>query len=631
MGEVVDLDFEVAGKLSEVFKGQARYRGAYGGRGSTKSWGFARKALQRMVKAMLAGYSLRVLCARELQNSLKDSVLQLLVDQIEILKLQQFFDYGESYIRGADGKSDFLFKGLRHNYREIKSTEGIDICWIEEAETTSEESFRVLLPTIRKPGSEIWLTWNSESLDAPIHKRFVLDPPPNAKIVKINYVDNHWFSDELEMQRQEDLRRDPDVYAHVWEGECLTRTDAQVLAGKWRIATFNMPPAEELDGGPYFGVDWGFGSDPLAVVRCWIKSNRLYIDYEAGGKGIEIKNTAAEFERVPGARKHIMRADNARPELINHMQTEEGFRIIGAEKWPGSVEDGITHLRSYDEIIIHERCANVAKEARLWSYKIDKQTGDVLPVLIDANNHWMDGVRYALAPLIRKKNFTGKAAYAGQFNEQIHVSLEELWPIKDQPIVVGIAAQQTTLCAVIGQLTRRGQLRIIEEVIEREVGVSQFAKSVLMPLFRGKYRGRPYTIVSFRDRTSTSGRQKDTESRVLIDEMEEAGLTVESVSSDLLSRRLEAVRWYLGQLSGGLPAFSISPTCRVIHDGFAGGYQFKRLEVQGGDDIRFSPEPEKNQYALPHNALQYVCMWLREEFEGSKTAPVISGHRAYHD
>ncbi len=627
MAEKVELDWPVAGKLEEVFIGPARYRGAYGGRGSTKSWGFARKAIQRMVMAQLAGKSLRVLCGRELQNSLKDSVFQLIIDQIEILKQERFFVWGESFIRGIDGKSDFLFKGLRHNYREIKSTEGIDILWIEEAETTSEETFRVVLPTIRKAGSEVWLTWNPESSDAPIQRRFVDNPPPDAKIIKMNYVDNPWFSDELEQLRQEDLRRDPDVYAHVWEGECLTRTDAQVLAGKWRVDSFNMPPVEELDGGPYYGLDWGFGSDPLAGVRCWIKGKRLFIDYEVGGKGIEIKDTAAELEKLPGSRKHLMRADNARPELINHMQTVEGFRMIAADKWPGSVEDGITHLRSYDEIVIHERCVNVQREARLWSYKVDKQTGDVLPVLIDANNHWFDGVRYALAPLIRKKNFTGKPVYGGQFNQQIHVPLEELWPIKGLPIVVALAMQQTTLCAVVGQLTRRGQLRIVEEIIERETGVSQFAKTVLMPMFKGKYRGCPYTLVSFRER-STGTRQTDTESRVILDELEEAGLTIESVSSDVLSRRLEAVRWYLGQLQGGVPSISFSPSCRVLIDGFMGGYQFKRLETQGGEDIRFHHEPEKNQYALPHNALENMCMWFRDEMEDSKVEPVV-GYRTY--
>lgn len=620
-GEMV-FDLHLPLKLQPVFDGPARYRGAYGGRGSGKSWGFADMALCRTVAAKT-----RMLCTRELQNSIKASVLQILIDRLEAHGLQDFFDYGASFLTSTLWDEPFLFKGLRHNYREIKSTEGIDICWIEEAETTSEESFRVLFPTIRKPGSEIWLTWNSESIDAPIHQRFVVSPPDNARIAKVNYIDNPWFPLELELERQADMKRDPDVYAHVWEGECLTRTEAQVLGGKWRVERFKQPP--EIDGGPYYGCDWGFSSDPLALVRCWVNGNRLYIDAEAGGRGIEIKDTPKCFDTVPGIKEHIVRADNARPELISHMQTE-GYRTVGAEKWPGSIEDGITHLRSYDAIVIHERCEKVAKEARLWSYKIDKQTGDVLPVLIDANNHWMDAVRYALAPIIRRKKFTGRAAYAGQYNDAIHVSLDELWPISGLPIVVGLASEESTHCAVISQDNRRGQLRIVQEVIARDMGVSQFATGVLQPLLRSKYRGCPVTLVSYRAPGVAGANAQDNVSRLVIDELTAAGLTVQSVSSDLLARRLEAVRWYLGQLSGGRAGLSLSPSCTVLRDGMQGGYQFRQLETQGGDDIRYAELPDKNQYLLPHCALQYVCLWQRGEIEANDIAPIVTGARDYN-
>ncbi len=620
-----ELKFQIADKMSAVFEGPARYRGAHGGRGSAKSWGFARKALQRMVLAQLAGKKCRILCARELQNSIKDSVLQLLIDQIELLGLQDFFDYGESYLRGIDSRSDFLFKGLRHNIKEIKSTEAVDVTWIEEAETVSEETFRVLPATVfRTEGSEVWLSWNPESKDAPIQKRFIDTCPADAKIVEVNYIDNPWFPIGMELERQDDLKRYPDLYSHIWLGQCLTRTDAQVLGGKWRIDKFHRP--EELDGGPYYGCDWGYSSDPLALVVCWIKGNTLYIDQEAGRKGVEIGDTPAMFDTVPGIKDHTIRADNARPELISHMQTA-GYKVIGAEKWPGSVEDGITHLRSYDEIVIHERCVNVAKEARLWSWKIDKQTGDILPVLLPANDHWMDGVRYALAPIIRKKKHTGKAIYAGQWNQALHVSHEELWPIKNQPLIIGIAIINTTPCAVIGQMTARGQLRIIEEVIVEDMGVSQFAKSKLRPMLSGKYRGLKYSLISFRDRTST--RTTDTDERLILDEMEAAGFDIDSVNSDLLGRRLEAVRWFLGALTDGRPSIIVSPTCTTICDGFLGGYQYKRLIQQDGDDERFTPDPDKNKYVKPHEALQYLCMHVRGDIEDRREQPIIVGQRTY--
>ena len=282
MAHQVELTFPVAAKLAGAFEGAARYRGAYGGRGAGRSWGFARKAINRMVLGQLVGKKTRILCGRELQNSLRDSVFQLLIDQIELLKVERFFEWGESYLRGVDGKSDFLFKGLRHNYREIKSTEGIDVLWIEEAETTSEETFRVVLPTIRAEGSEIWLTWNPEYEASPIQRRFVKSPPENAKIVKLNYTDNPWFPPELEALRLEDLRRNPDVYAHIWEGECLPAVsgaiyfrEVQLAETKGRIT--HVPYDPLLKVHVVFDLGW---NDSTAIILVQRQASALYvIDY----------------------------------------------------------------------------------------------------------------------------------------------------------------------------------------------------------------------------------------------------------------------------------------------------------------------------------------------------------------
>lgn len=392
---------ELPPKLIPVFVGAARYRGAYGGRGSGKSRGFA-------LMAAIRGYaeSLRILCARELQNSLKDSVHAEVVAAIHSEDengnllypwLADFYEIGESFIRGKNG-TEFLFKGLRHNYQQIKSTSGVNICWVEEAETVSEQSWKNLAPTIRAPGSEIWLTWNPESEDSPTHKRFVLDPPANSKIVRLNYNDNPWFPPELEEERKNDLRRDPDYYAHIWEGECVTRTDAQILAGKWEIQDFE--PGEDWDG-PYFGLDFGFANDPTAATKSWIHDDCLFIEYEGGDVGLELDDTPVFLrERLPGITQHTVRADNARPESISFLKRHGLPRVISVKKGKGSVESGIQHLRSYRKIIIHSRCEETAREARLYSYKVDRLTGDVLPVIVDLNNHYIDSVRYALEPLI---------------------------------------------------------------------------------------------------------------------------------------------------------------------------------------------------------------------------------------
>jgi phage terminase large subunit len=620
----LDVNMEIPAKLEPVFEGDARYRGAYGGRGSAKSTTFAKKLIERSLMRKT-----RVLCTREFQNSIKDSVIQLLIDQVEEMRVMQFFDFGESYFRCKLWDEEFIFKGLKRNIKEIKSMEGIDICWIEEAENTSEESFRVLLPTIRAVGSEVWLTWNPENEDAPVRQRFVLNPPERSKIVEINYVDNPWFPPELDFERRQDQKRDPDLYAHVWLGQCYTRSDAQVLAGKWRVDTFTMP--EIVDGGPYYGVDWGFSSDPMALIRCWIKGNRLYIDYEAGGTGIEIKDMPETFALVPGIKQNITRADNARPELISHMNGEK-FNVVGADKWPGSIEDGISHLRSYDEIVIHERCVNTAKEARLWSYKIDKLTGDVLPILVDKFNHWMDGLRYALAPIIKSKTFKGKPVYLGAFNHRIHISLDELWPVKKGQLVIGIARSSVRIAAVVMQMTDRGQLRILDELVSTDPGVGRFAGAIIKPLLVRKYRGfsSSYSVVSYSGRTAAGVGTQDTDQRALLDEVSEQGLKVDSCSSAALARRTEAVRYFLGQLAyGGQPAFSISPHCIKTVDGFVGGYQFKRMPLQDMDEIRYSTEPDQNQYTELHEAIQYGCLYMRESSELNDTQNIAIDPRIY--
>lgn len=390
-----EVRVQIPRKLVPVFSGAARYRGAKGGRGSAKSFTFAKMlAIRGMAEP------LRLLACREYQNSIKESSQAEIVRAIDSEKwLQDAYDYGEGYIKGHNG-SEFIFKGLRHNYRTIKSMAGINICWVEEAETVSEESWRVLIPTIREPGSEIWLTWNPERTDSPTHQRFVENPPASAKIVEINWRDNPWFPTELEQERLDDLKYRPDTYEHIWEGACLTRTEALVLRGRHTVEAFEPQPGWE---GPYFGADWGFSVDPTAGNRFWIAGRTLYVEHEVHGKGTDIDRLPALFDELPGAREHVVRADNARPETISYLQRHGFPRMAAADKWPGSVEDGVEFLRGFERIVIHPRCEHTAKEARLWTYKVDRLTGDVKPELLPGNDHHMDAIRYGLSPLIRKR------------------------------------------------------------------------------------------------------------------------------------------------------------------------------------------------------------------------------------
>jgi len=370
--------------------GELRYRVAYGGRGSAKSWNVARALIIHG-----AARPLRILCAREYQTSIRDSVHQLLTDQIALTGYDRHYQIQKTLIQGTNG-TEFIFAGIKRDPHKLKSIEGIDICWVEEAEAVSSESWQTLIPTIRKPGSEIWVTFNPALSTDPTWRRFVEDPPARSHVQFVDYRDNFWLPDVLKEEARELQRKDPEAYAYVWGGEPWQRSDAEVLGGNWRVDEFT--PAESW-GVPFFGADWGFASDPSVLVKQWIHDKRLWIEYDERGAGLSMDDLARRWDRVPGSRDYTVRADNSRPETINEMKLR-GFKCIGAKKGPGSVEDGVEYLRSFEEIVIHPRCKGWIEEARLWRYKTDPRTGDVLPKLKDGHDHGPDATRYALAPFI---------------------------------------------------------------------------------------------------------------------------------------------------------------------------------------------------------------------------------------
>lgn len=371
----------------------ARYKVAYSGRGAGKSWGVADAlltvALQRKV---------RVLCARQFQASIADSVHRLLCDRISARGLDDFFRITQTGIQSVNG-SEFIFKGLKLNAAEIKSLEGVDICWVEEAQHVNRESWDLLIPTIRKEGSEIWITFNPGTVDSETWQRFVVEPPESAVVVKTSWRDNPFFPATLEEERRHAQRvMDPEDYANIWEGEPLTHAKAQIFAGRYQVAEFESPATGVR---LYYGADWGFADDPTTLVRAFERDGCLYVDHEAWAQGCEIERLPALFRLVPDAQRWPIRADSSRPELIRFMR-RMGFIVKPCRKWPGSIEEGVTFLRSgFDRLVVHPRCTHVADELRLYSYKTDRTTGDVLPAIVDKNNHCMDALRYAIEPIIR--------------------------------------------------------------------------------------------------------------------------------------------------------------------------------------------------------------------------------------
>lgn len=371
----------------------ARYKVYEGGRGAAKDWSFSRVLL---VKA--AERQLRVLCLRELQTSIKDSVHRLLSDQIEALGLGDFYRVTESEIRGANG-SLFLFRGVRHNVTEIKSIEGVDIAWVNEAQAVTADSWEIIDPTIRKEGSEIWVSFNPDSPDDETYQRFVVTQRPSAIVRHVTYRDNPWFSDVLRVQMEWDRTHRPDLYEWKWEGHPRKITDALVFHGHYRLEPIDVDTAEDT----YIGADWGFSQDPSAFVRAFVERNTLYVPRAVGGVGIEMDDLPAVLDRVlptdeagKPRRKWPTRADSARPETISYLN-KRGYNLLPAKKGKGSIEDGVEYLKSFDQIVIDpDHAKPLADEMGLYSYKTERVTNDVLPVIVDAHNHYIDALRYAL-------------------------------------------------------------------------------------------------------------------------------------------------------------------------------------------------------------------------------------------
>ena len=393
----MELEIETIEQFTPLFEPEhpqyhARYKVFYGGRGGRKSWEVARACLLKALQSKTL-----VVCTREFQNSISDSVLRLLANQIELLGLSYFFEIQKTTIIGKNG-SEFIFKGLNGlTVDSIKSLEGADICWVEEGHSVSDHSWRVLIPTIRKPNSEIYITFNPDLPTDPVYVRFIAQSPDNCYVSKVNYLDNPDCPAVLIEEANYLKRVDYEAYAHVWLGEVRYHTEAQVFKGKYRVETFEV---DESYNYPLNGADWGFSVDPTVSVRCYIKDRKLYIRNEAYKVGCEIDDTPALFEKIPGANQYVIRADSARPELVSYMK-RAGFRIESVEKWPGCVEDRIDFIRNFEAIIVHPDCTHTAEEMRLYSYKTDKRTGDVLPVLLDKHNHCIDAIGYALTPLIK--------------------------------------------------------------------------------------------------------------------------------------------------------------------------------------------------------------------------------------
>lgn len=387
-----------------------RFKGAKGGRSSGKSRFFAGLAVEEMV----ADPNLRFVCIREMQRSLQFSAKSTIEGEIRRMGVSHLFQVMERQIRRVGGTGVMIFEGMQdHTADSLKSLEDFGRAWVEEAQSLSRRSLELLIPTIRRDDSEIWFSWNPESEDDPVEKLFRdlagdayplqsgSVTGPEFALVHVNYLDNPFCPSTSRNDAARDYATDTDRYEHVWLGGYNLRRFAQVFAGKWVVDEFE--PGEDWDG-PYHGADFGFSSDPTAAIRFWIYADCIWIEREAWKVGLETDDMAGYWMRyVPGIDGYTVRADSARPETISYLRRNGIPKIVAAPKWAGSVEDGIEFLRKHKRIVIHPRCTNAANEFRLYSYKVDKKTGDVLPDLAEGYDHVPDALRYGCSPLIQQR------------------------------------------------------------------------------------------------------------------------------------------------------------------------------------------------------------------------------------
>ncbi|UOF78814.1 phage terminase [Caudoviricetes sp.] len=410
---MTELVIETASVFEPLLQ-PSRYKGIYGGRGSGKSHFYADLWLDENVRQKLD-----FVCLRETLKSLEFSVKKLLESKIVQHNAGMYFEVQDRRILSKNGGVT-IFEGMQnHTADSIKSLEGFDRSWFEEAQNASDKSLTLLRPTIRKEGSEMWFSWNPDKETDPIDQLLRGQVAPKDLIlVEANYTDNRWFTKELQDEMEFDRARDFEKYEHVWLGKYWSNSESRIFKN-WVIEEFERP-----EGTIYrLGADWGYSIDPSTLIRCSIEGNRLYVDYEAYMIGCEIVNLPDLFDRVPESRKWFIRADSARPETISYMQKNGYPKIQPAQKGKGSIEEGIAFLQSFD-LVIHPRCKHLIDELSSYSYKRDKLTDEVLPVIEDKNNHVIDALRYACEGIRKagtvkrtvepqKKRLTGSGSWMG--------------------------------------------------------------------------------------------------------------------------------------------------------------------------------------------------------------------------
>jgi phage terminase large subunit len=407
------LTLDLPEKIAGAIFGPKRYKIFYGGRGGAKSWSLARALL-----VMAASKQMRILCAREIQKSIKDSVHQLLRDQINELGLSDFYQVLATEIRGRNG-SQFAFTGLRHNSTEIKSHEGADVCWVEEAQSVSPSSWKVLIPTIRKDGSEIWVSFNPDLEDDETYQRFVMRPPKESTVVKVNWSDNPWFPDVLKMEKDELRERSYDEYLHVWEGNCRETLEGAVYAEEMRKAKEEeritvVPVDHSKPVDVFFDLGWA-DCTSMWFVQTVGKEIRVVDFYQ--NQLQKIQHYAQLLQNKGYVYGKMFLPHDAFNNQLSGKNTDQALRDLGfktqrVEKL--GIQEGIQAARTLFPSLWFDagRCSDGLQALKKYRYDVDPDTGKwSKEPLHDENSHAADAFRYLAVgyrPPIKKVTTSGR-------------------------------------------------------------------------------------------------------------------------------------------------------------------------------------------------------------------------------
>lgn len=382
----VATDEQMGQRFIDALFTKARHKALYGGRGSAKSWSVA-----TYLPVQAAKTKLRIVCARQFQNSIRDSSKELIEKRIHKLGMNNQFTITDRYIVHDGTKSQIMFVGLERNIRSIRSLEGADVVWIEEARTIKAKSMEILLPTVRATGSEMIWTWNPVDATDPVDAYFRSGkPPPRSIVTKVSWRDNPFFEQTEMPQELEVLKRgNYNRYMHVWEGEYDISYETKVFTNV-RIGRPDIPS----NTPPYYGLDFGFGSDPSFAVKLFVlqEQKQIYIAQEASGR-VTMDQLPMLVRSVTRDDGDLVKSDSSQPGTIEFLQSR-GINAQPAKKGPGSVKSGILFLQGY-EIIIDPSCKEMQNEAHLYSWMTDRLTNKALSTPVDAYNHGWDATRYA--------------------------------------------------------------------------------------------------------------------------------------------------------------------------------------------------------------------------------------------